>query len=70
METRKEHTYQPIASEREYYDLEHRSEIREGARKKAGAIFRMDGTVLIKRDIFDRYLEQFREESTLKLGRR
>ena len=37
---------------------------------KAGAIFRMDGTVLIKRDIFDRYLEQFREESTLKLGRR
>ena len=91
METRKEHTYQPIASEREYYDLEHRSEIREGARKlrrqylrykeaeiiysmshkkllelagKAGAIFRMDGTVLIKRDIFDRYLEQFREEST------
>ena len=37
---------------------------------KAGAIFRMDGTVLIKRDIFDRYLEQFREESTLKRGRR
>ena len=97
METRKEHTYQPIASEREYYDLEHRSEIREGARKlrrqylrykeaeiiysmshkkllelagKAGAIFRMDGTVLVKRDIFDRYLEQFREESTLKRGRR
>lgn len=33
METRKEHTYQPIASEREYYDLEHRLEIREGARK-------------------------------------
>ena len=33
METRKEHTYQPIASEIEYYDLEHRSEIREGARK-------------------------------------
>ena len=84
METRKEHTYQPIASEREYYDLEHRSEIREGARKlrrqylrykeaeiiysmshkkllelagKAGAIFRVDGTVLIKRDIFDRYFE-------------
>ena len=77
METRKEHTYQPIVSEREYYDLEHRSEIREGARKlrrqylrykeaeiiysmshkkllelagKAGAIFRLDGTVLIKRD--------------------
>ena len=97
METRKEHTYQPIVSERQYYDLEHRSEIRDGVRKlrrqylrykeaeiiysmshkkllelagKAGAIFRMDGTVLIKRDIFDRYLEQFREESTLKRGRR
>ena len=37
METRKEHTYQPIASEREYYDLEHRSEIREGATKEPGS---------------------------------
>ena len=32
---------------------------------KAGAIYRMDGTVLINRDIFDEYLEQFREPSTL-----
>lgn len=33
---------------------------------KAGAIYRIDGTVLINRDIFEEYLEQFREESTLK----
>ena len=32
---------------------------------KAGAIYRIDGTVLINRDIFEAYLEQFREESTL-----
>ena len=32
---------------------------------KAGAIYRMDGTVLIKRDIFDEYLEQIHEPSTL-----
>ena len=32
---------------------------------KAGAIYRMEGTVLINRDIFDEYLEQFREPSTL-----
>lgn len=32
---------------------------------KAGAIYRMDGTVLINRDIFDAYLEQFHEPSTL-----
>lgn len=32
---------------------------------KAGAIYRIDGTVLINRDIFDRYLEQFHEPSTL-----
>ena len=97
METRKEHTYQPIASEREYYDLEHRSEIREGARKlrrqylrykeaeiiyrmshkklleragKAGAILRIDGTVLIDRETFNMYLEQFREQSTILSGKR
>ena len=29
METRKEHTYQPIASEREYYDLDNISGIRK-----------------------------------------
>ena len=32
---------------------------------KAGAIYRMVGTVLINRDIFDEYLEQFHEPSTL-----
>lgn len=33
---------------------------------EAGAIYRMDSTVLINRDIFDEYLERFREPSTLK----
>ena len=33
---------------------------------KAGAIYRMDGTVLINRDIFDEYLERFRQEPTQK----
>ena len=28
---------------------------------KSGAIYRIDGYVLINRDIFDEYLEQFRE---------
>ena len=28
---------------------------------RAGAIYRIDGYVLINRDIFDEYLEQFRE---------
>ncbi len=37
---------------------------------KAGAIFRIDGTVLIDRDTFNAYLEQFREQSTLKNGGR
>ena len=32
---------------------------------KAGALYRMEGTVLINRDIFDNYLEQFHEPSTL-----
>ena len=31
----------------------------------AGAIYRIDGTVLINRDIFDDYLERFHEPSTL-----
>lgn len=34
----------------------------------AGAIYRMESTVLINRDIFDEYLEQFHEPSTLKRG--
>ena len=33
---------------------------------KAGAIYRIDNTVLINRDIFNEYLEQFREPSTLQ----
>ena len=33
---------------------------------KAGALYRMEGTVLINRDIFDDYLEQFHEPSILK----
>ena len=33
---------------------------------KAGAINRIDNTVLINRDIFNEYLEQFREPSTLE----
>ena len=32
---------------------------------KAGAIYRIDGTVLINREIFEEYLEQFHEKSTL-----
>ena len=32
---------------------------------EAGAIYRMDSTVLINRDIFDEYLDRFREPSTL-----
>ncbi len=32
---------------------------------KAGAIYRIDGTVLINRDTFEEYLEQFHEKSTL-----
>ena len=32
----------------------------------AGAIYRIDSTVLINRDIFDQYLERFHEPSTLK----
>lgn len=29
---------------------------------EAGAIYRIDGTVLINRDIFDEYLEQFHQK--------
>lgn len=97
METKQKFANQSIAPGDEYYDLERRSVIREGARKlrrqylrykeaeiiysmshkkllelagKAGAIVRIDATVLIDRDIFDEYLEQFREESTLFSGKR
>ena len=33
---------------------------------EAGAIYRMDSTVLINRDIFDAYLERFHEPSSLQ----
>ena len=36
---------------------------------KAGAIVRIDATVLIDRELFDKYLEQFREKSTLISGK-
>ena len=36
--------------------------------QEAGAIYRMDSTVLINRDIFDAYLEQFREKSPRELA--
>ena len=32
----------------------------------AGAIFRIDSTVLINREIFDAYLERFHEPATVK----
>ncbi len=97
MEDRQEYSQWLRTPEREYYDLERRSEIRDGARKlrkqylrykeaeiiysmshkkllelagKAGAIVRIDSTVLIDRGIFDEYLEQFREKSTLISGKR
>ena len=45
------------------YSIQHKK-LLEMARK-ASAIYRIDGTVLINRDIFDQYLEQFHEPSTL-----
>ena len=96
MEEKQKYQYQSIIPGNEYYNLERRSEIREGARKlrrqylrykeaeiiysmshkkllelagKAGAILRIDGTVLIDRETFNRYLEQFREQSTILSGK-
>ena len=37
---------------------------------KAGAILRIDGTVLIDRETFNMFLEQFREQSTILSGKR
>ena len=68
-----------MAQESSYYDIVRRSEVKEESRNvysiqhkkllelagKAGAIYRIDGTVLINRDIFEEYLEQFHEKSTL-----
>jgi microsomal dipeptidase-like Zn-dependent dipeptidase len=45
------------------YSMSHKMLLEHAS--KAGAIYRMEGTVLINRDIFDEYLEQFREPSTL-----
>ena len=36
---------------------------------RAGALYRMEGTVLINRDIFDAYLENFHEQ-TKGIGKR
>ena len=45
------------------YSLQHKKLLELAS--KAGAIYRMDGTVLINRDIFDEYLERFHKPSTL-----
>ena len=45
------------------YSLQHKKLLELAS--KARAIYRMDGTVLINRDIFDEYLERFHEPSTL-----
>ena len=45
------------------YSIQHRKLLELAG--KAGAIYRIDGTVLINRDIFEEYLEQFHEKSTL-----
>ena len=42
------------------YSLTHRKLLEMA--DEAGAIFRIDGTVLINRDIFDEYLEQFHQK--------
>lgn len=47
------------------YSIQHKKLLEMAS--KAGAIYRIDGTVLINRDIFDQYLEQFHEPSTLML---
>ena len=43
------------------YSIQHKKLLELAGR--AGAIYRIDGYVLINRDIFDEYLEQFREEA-------
>ena len=40
-----------------------------GLSDRAGALYRIDGTVLINRDIFDAFLENF-HESTKGIGKR
>ena len=41
------------------YSIQHKKLLELADR--AGAIYRIDGYILINRDIFDEYLEQFRE---------
>lgn len=45
------------------YSMSHKMLLEHAS--KAGAIYRMEATVLINWDIFDEYLEQFHEPSTL-----
>ena len=47
------------------YSIQHKKLLEMAG--KAGAIYRIDGTVLINRDLFDQYLERFHEPSTLSL---
>ena len=47
------------------YSIQHKKLLEMAG--KAGAIYRIDGTVLINRDLFDQYLEQFHEPSTRSL---
>ena len=49
------------------YSMSHRKIMQLA--QQAGAIYRMDSTVLINRDIFDAYLEQFREKAPHELNR-
>lgn len=49
------------------YSISHRKLIELADR--AGALYRMEGTVLINRDIFDAYLENFHEK-TRRIGKR
>lgn len=44
------------------YSLQHKKLLELAS--EAGAIYRMDGTVLINRDIFEEYLEKFHEPSS------
>ena len=56
----------------EYWEIGCTREVREEvnrARRLAGALYRIDGTVLINRDIFDAFLENF-NESTKGIGKR
>ena len=45
------------------YSIQHKKLLELAS--NAGALVRIDGYVLIDRDIFDAYLDQFREPSTL-----